>query len=225
MKSDDVLNHPKLRKFIREVADGAYLFHEGEPGTSMFVVLEGLVELVAENGGHPHVAGRLEAGEFLGEKAFLEHHTAHPRRYGARAHGSVRVLEISHRDLDFMKIAAPELILNVMVKAFAVAVSRLENVNYLVQALRSSDHQSRLIGVVLYFCRTTGKDVPQGTEVVLTPESLHFHIDMETTQITHGLQVLIAEGLLERFAPDSYLVPSIEKLEAYRARQQARAAA
>jgi len=215
MKPREFMTHPKLRKFVRSVPAGDYLFRQDEAGTSMFLVLDGFIELVAEKDGSGHRIGLLEAGEFLGEKAFLRKEP-YRRVYSARAECEATVLEISHRELEFMKIAAPELMLNVMVQAFAVALRRLEHMNYLAQVLRSSDNRRRVVGCVLYYCRAMGKTLPQGLDVYLPPSAIQLHVDMGIPAIVHVMQDLVDAGLLRRSAEaNRYVVPNLAALKAY----------
>jgi CRP-like cAMP-binding protein len=223
MKPQDLLVHPKLRKFVRKIPSGDYLFRQGDPGASMFFVIEGLIELIAERPGSTHTAGRCESGEFLGEKAFIRDEP-HRRIYSARADGEATVLEISKRDIDFMLVAAPELMLTVLLSAFQVAVHRLENVNFLAAALRPEDRRQRLIGCLLYFCRAIGKPLPQGLQLRLTPASLSFHVQAPTAEIEHFLNELVTSGVIEKLTEDTYLVPDISRLEDLR-REPARTAA
>jgi CRP/FNR family cyclic AMP-dependent transcriptional regulator len=215
MKPADFLIHPKLRKFVRKVPNGEYLFRQGDPGSSMFFVISGMIDLIAERPNQTHLAGRCGTGEVLGEKAFIQNQP-YPRVYSARAEGEATVLEIAKRDIEFMKVAAPELMLGVILSAFEVEVRRLEDVNFLVSALRPADPRQRLIGCILYFCRRLGKTGPKGTEIRLTSSSLSAHVEATAGEIDRLVQGLVEEGLLLRLATDAYLVPDVTALETYR---------
>ena len=96
-----------LADFSREntFARGAYLFHEGEPGPEMYVVLEGRV-LISKHipGAGDEALAILDRGDFFGEMALID---GEPRSADARAHGSAvtvlcldqeTVQEILHMD-------------------------------------------------------------------------------------------------------------------------------
>lgn len=76
--------------------DGMYLFHQGEPGTEMFVIQEGAVEVTKRAGGREIRLGRLGRGDFLGEMSLLE---GLPRDADAVAVGPTRVLAIGQGGL------------------------------------------------------------------------------------------------------------------------------
>src|SRR5436305_157412 len=61
----------------RTAAAGTEVFHEGEPGCSLFVVKQG--ELVAQRAGAEQM--RFHAGDFFGETTLLE---MQPRPFSAR---------------------------------------------------------------------------------------------------------------------------------------------
>jgi len=76
--------------------DGTYLFRQGEPGTEMFVVQAGEVEVTKRVGDREIRLGRLGRGDFLGEMSLLE---GLPRDADARAVGPTRVLAIGQGGL------------------------------------------------------------------------------------------------------------------------------
>lgn len=85
------------------LADGDYLFHEGDPGHEMFVIQEGSVRITKHHRSNgPASAGAevelavLERGDFLGEMSLLE---GLPRDADARALGPTRVLVIGQGGL------------------------------------------------------------------------------------------------------------------------------
>jgi CRP-like cAMP-binding protein len=55
----------------RDVAPGGHVLRKNEAGTSMFLILDGAVEVLDERGGHQRVLGTLGAGQLFGEAAFL----------------------------------------------------------------------------------------------------------------------------------------------------------
>jgi flavin reductase (DIM6/NTAB) family NADH-FMN oxidoreductase RutF len=75
----------------REYADGDPIMRIGEPGDSMFLILEGIA-LVKR----PGRVARLAAGELVGEIALLD---GGPRTADVTAEGPVRCLEVARRDV------------------------------------------------------------------------------------------------------------------------------
>lgn len=82
---------PVLTRFLQA---GQVVVREGDPGTSMFVVLEGRVAVARETEGRePIIMEQLGAGEFFGELALL---TGVPRTASVVALEDAVVLELSH---------------------------------------------------------------------------------------------------------------------------------
>lgn len=211
MKTPDLLDHPKLKKFLRNIPAGEFLFKQGQSGSTMFIILKGMVELVAERDGLSHVTELIEHGGFLGERAIV---TKDPyfRYYSARANQDCVVLEISGKDLEFLKIAVPELMTEIMTKAFEVAAKRLQRMNFLVNALRSSNNEERFFSCVLYFCRTTGTAVPNGLEVPLSVEGICHYTDISAQDARRRFGDLEKARLIEKLPNGFYLVPSVQAI-------------
>lgn len=75
--------------------DGEVIIRQGEAGNCMYVIQEGLVEVVVEEGGQEiHIAIRGE-GEFFGEMAIFEREV---RMATVRALGEARVLTIDEKN-------------------------------------------------------------------------------------------------------------------------------
>lgn len=75
----------------RSFEAGAVIFHQGEPGDSVYVVKRGEVEVLRE--GFEQPLARLGPGEFFGEMALL---TEAPRNATVRAVTPVDVLRMHH---------------------------------------------------------------------------------------------------------------------------------
>jgi voltage-gated potassium channel len=85
-----------------EVPAGWVLIEVGQPGSGMFVIEEGTVEVQVADGRHWEYG----PGEFFGELALL---TDHPRNARVRAKTAVRCLAISRRDFQELLKEEPEI--------------------------------------------------------------------------------------------------------------------
>lgn len=92
---------------LRRIASGARLINEGEPGDSMFVVVEGLLEIQKVLGGQPRVLGQVVPGDFLGEISLL---TGAPRSASAIAVTEAVAYEICKEHLEALLQQRPELV-------------------------------------------------------------------------------------------------------------------
>ena len=107
---------------------GDRIFSQGELGTEMFIVHEGVVEIIKHIGGESHVLSRLEKGDFFGEMALLE---ALPRTADAVAVTEVRVVAINGSRFDEMLRKNPE----VAVRIIRKYSKRLREANTLLEKL------------------------------------------------------------------------------------------
>jgi len=80
------------------VAAGAVVFHEGDPGDAMYVVLAGAVQIFTrDRDGREVVLVRLDAGEHFGEQSLLPGTTGR-RSAGARAAEAARLARVPKAD-------------------------------------------------------------------------------------------------------------------------------
>lgn len=99
----DLVEKGKLSLFGKKEA----LMRRGEEGHSMFVILDGSVEVVGKSEGGPRVIlARMGSGECFGERSLL---TGEPRNATVRAEKDTLVLEIRKQDLSPLMAKNPEL--------------------------------------------------------------------------------------------------------------------
>ena len=85
---------------------GEALIHQGDSGHSMFVVLQGLLDVFVNQDGSEIKVGQIEAGEFFGEMSLL---TGEARGATIRAVTPVCSVEITKEVLEYLLRQRPEL--------------------------------------------------------------------------------------------------------------------
>lgn len=210
----EYLDHPVLKPFIRKIPASQYLFRQGEDGSSMFIILDGTVWLIAEKDGQEHVAQVLERGQFLGERSVMGH-AQHKRFFSALAKNRATVLELETGDFDSIHNSAPELMIDMLRRMFTVAAARLDRSNHMVRILRSSDNIQRLVDLILYFAQASGREVPEGVEFLLSDDSIHYHVDMGKGAIEECLRQLEKKKLIRREVNQYYILRNAEALREY----------
>jgi CRP/FNR family cyclic AMP-dependent transcriptional regulator len=78
---------------IRPVTEGELIFHKGEIGHAMYVILTGQIDIVDDRGEDLNILARLGPGEIFGEMAIYE--KSHKRSAHALAGKSSQLLELS----------------------------------------------------------------------------------------------------------------------------------
>ena len=82
---------------------GDWLFHQGDPGDSLYVVTAGSIDLVDESA-TPAVVRTLGRGQCVGELAIL---TGEPRLFGARAHRDTGLARLGRDDVERLLLDEP----------------------------------------------------------------------------------------------------------------------
>jgi CRP-like cAMP-binding protein len=96
----------------RRFGSGSAIVNQGDPGDSMFVLVEGLLEVRSdlENGRKQVRVKSLEPGEFFGEMSLL---TGEPRAATVAALTDTVVYEIGKEDLESLLAHRPEIAVNI----------------------------------------------------------------------------------------------------------------
>lgn len=211
----EYLDHPKLKNFVRKYSPGSYLFRQGEQGNTMAIIVDGIIWLVAEKEGQAdHVAAVLERGHFIGERAVMGT-TAHTRFFSAKAKTHSTVIELGLQDIDRIQQTAPDLMIDLLRRMFLVAADRIDRANRLIRLLRSTDHAERLVELIVHFSQSSGRQVPEGTEFVLTLDSLIYHLDMPLEHIEEAIAELVRKKLIRKGVGDYYILKDPKTLIAY----------
>lgn len=91
---------------VHDFGSGQSIVHEGDPGHSFFILVEGDVEVVKHQGGpHPVVLARLHRGTFFGEMCVVD---PVPRAATVRAISKVTAIEIQAATLHHLFQKMPD---------------------------------------------------------------------------------------------------------------------
>jgi hypothetical protein len=91
--------------------DQAVICYEGEPGNTLFIIVNGKVAVIKKSGKQEDVIAIREPGEFVGEMAILE---SAPRYATLKASGEVRVLIIEGAAFTAILLDRPEVAVSVL---------------------------------------------------------------------------------------------------------------
>ncbi|NDG27467.1 MAG: hypothetical protein EB120_09870, partial [Proteobacteria bacterium] len=138
MKNDSLAQNPFLKKLARTFDRGDVIFEQGDPGNTVFLILQGSVNLIAKRSQKESIIGSVSAGEFIGEKALLQD-KPFPRFCSAVAAESVFVIELGATQFAQLEKDAPAVFNVLLKKAFKTCIQRLDASNQLVSCLRNYD--------------------------------------------------------------------------------------
>jgi CRP/FNR family transcriptional regulator, cyclic AMP receptor protein len=189
--------HPLFRELGHEIRDrlGAYattknvsrgktVFSKGDPGTCLFAVWTGAVEImVPSSQGKSAVFNLVREGEIFGEVALLD---GGPRTADAVAFTECKLLAIERRDFLSLLRLHPD----VSIRLIQVLCARLRQTTEQVEDLMFLDLKRRLIKTLLRLSKTEGCD----GRIVISQSKLSEIVGLSREMINKQLQVWAADG-------------------------------
>jgi CRP/FNR family transcriptional regulator, cyclic AMP receptor protein len=153
-----------LDRFARDLAAGTVLFEEGQPGTRMYIVVTGEVEIRRRVGGVDRLIAVLGPGEFFGEMAILN---GRPRSARAVVGSAARLLTIDGTTFEAMLRARPEIALR-LIRSLA---SRLDSANHHVELLLLPAANHRVVQCLRRLAEEQlARDAGRGVPVAVTDD-------------------------------------------------------
>lgn len=194
------LLHPAIKHHFKDYKASDYLFRQGESATTMFLIIEGIVQLFDENEEGNHLVGTFGAGQFFGEKAMV---TVPLRRFfSAQAQTNTTVMEFQRADIPSIERVIP----GFSFVLFQSAVHRLDRAYYLIRVLRSSDPLEKLVHCILYFYRCPGVEGAAAKYLPLTVDDVHYLVNMEKPLVAKCLDELAKRNILVKRPNECYLL-------------------
>ena len=93
---------------LHDLPSGSTVVRQGEPGDSLYFVMEGLLDVTIEQAGKPPLrVNRLKQGQYFGEMSLL---TGDPRSATVTASTSVVIYEVAKQVLEPILLARPEVL-------------------------------------------------------------------------------------------------------------------
>jgi len=201
-----------LLPFRKQFGPGEVIFHQGQVGNTLFILLKGRVHLLLDSNTGEHVFSVASAGDILGEKAILQE-KGHQRLFSAQAVEPVIAFEISAWDLGQLQRTEPDLILDILKRSFEVSAKRLEQANYLARVLRGTDSRRRFCECIVYAAHTAGSPTTNGIKIPKLKEALSYFLDLDPLKRDLFLNELIDSGALE-VHDQTYVLVNQQKLMA-----------
>jgi CRP-like cAMP-binding protein len=194
---------PLNQRFSKEFPAGTVLFREGDPGSEMYVVQAGRVEITKRVGEVEKLLASLGQGEFFGEMSILNRK---PRSATATVSEDARLLVIDPPTFDAMIRANAEVAIR-MIKKLA---DRLQEADEQIEHLIHLDAASRVVHWLTQQAERSGKGGgPQALPVAA--DDLPSRVGVPAAQVEEVLQRLEKAKLVAR-GPDSLTVAEVDKL-------------
>lgn len=176
------------RRFRR----GEVIFHRGDPGATLYVILSGRVRIYSTSeDGSEVVLGILWPGEFFGELSLLD---GLPRSASAQALDDCEMLAIGREDFRRFLWEHPSASITVL----EVLSRRLRRTDELLEDAAFLDVPGRLAKRLLELMETHGEETPEGTliRMRLTHAELAAMVGATRESITKAMRRFVRSGVL-----------------------------
>lgn len=213
------LNDEVLKRFVRSLSSGELLFEMGEMGNTMFIIIQGTMEMLEERGTDSVVVNVVGPGEVIGEKAILSE-SPYKRGYTARAKSEVTLLEFESKSIRLIEAVIP----NFTHRILQMAASRLDRANHLIRVLRSLDPVERIIKCIQFLASQHGVKTSEGVEVNITIHDIYNVIYVEKQTIEFCLNQLTNKKILRK-TKSGFLLTDANAMDQYASELRERVAA
>jgi CRP/FNR family transcriptional regulator, cyclic AMP receptor protein len=122
--------------FERKYETDELIFEEGQPGATLFLILEGKVAVEMDRDNHTMTLATLERGAFFGEMALLD---GSPRSANVRSLEQTYTLALYRNDLSQLIQQDPRTACQIYRALAHIVGDRLRSTNQLIQAEMSTD--------------------------------------------------------------------------------------
>ncbi len=177
-----------------DVPRGDMLFHEGEPGDSLYVIRSGTVKLGRRsNDGRENLLAVLGPGELLGELSLFDPGL---RTASATALTDVVVLQMGHDELTTWLATTP----SVAEHLLRTLARRLRRTNEALADLVFTDVPGRVAKALIDLSQRFGQPVPDGVRVAhgLTQEELAQLVGASRETVNKALADFATRGWIRR---------------------------
>jgi len=187
----ELLNDAALKKLLRVYPENACLFKQGDKGNTMFIIIEGHVQLTQKTMSTVRMVDVVGPGEMLGEKAILSDQP-YKRGLTAIAKSEVALLEFDQKNLQVIQTRMP----NFIIMLLRMVTQRLDRANEIVNILQLHDSAEKIAQYLMFFARLNGTKVAQGVQFRLTTAQIHSNLNVPDTYIKEFIDVMVKNGVL-----------------------------
>ncbi len=180
------------QKTLIQAAAGQVIFRENDPGDKMYIILEGVVEILKEaQGGSSKVLTSVGKGEFFGEMALIDDR---PRSATAIASVPCKLLVMSDDLLDSYIAGNPEFA-SKMIRNLA---QRLRGANKLIEQALAGNTIKVIQEGLIAWAQSNGTDTIKGVRISVPAFSAWAgqHLGVPERVIPEFLKTLVERGIL-----------------------------
>ena len=212
-KLDDELQQELLGKLgWRRIKSGQTLFHQGEPGEEMYVIVQGRLRLVVESNGYQRILGEVGAGECIGEFALLAEHGTPESLRSATIYATrmTDMIVITRAVFESLLCQYPQALLN-LGRQIVRRATRVEKPGPIAESNLVIALVPTRPGQTLgeFGKQLTSSFTPLGTSLLFTAErfeQMYGKADASQTPLDNPLSLVINEWLDKREQENKYTI-------------------
>jgi CRP-like cAMP-binding protein len=126
------LEEIEIKKFlqfaqVKQYSQDEVIFQQGDPGSGLFLILRGVIEIYIEPGGNKISLAFLKAGEFMGEMSLFGDGTQ-KRTASALAAEPVTAVMISTLDFRRLQSSGPKILSKILLRLVLGLSARFHNI-------------------------------------------------------------------------------------------------
>ena len=206
------LSDTLLERFGKNFPAGTVLFREGDPGSEMYVIHAGRVQLTRQFHDRTTVLAVLPPGEFFGEMSIINNR---PRSATATVVEDATLVVIDPRTFEAMIRAKSE----IAVRMIRTLAGRLEQANQQIELLLLKDTNHRVVQCLRRMAEQQGTPM-QGSSAIYLPVSLNAlagRVALDELQVFEVMQRLESARLVmpaqhAGIDGEGYVVPEVGRL-------------
>src|SRR5579864_9448317 len=181
-----------FEQHVRSFGAGAVIFKEGDEGSEMFIIIQGLVEIRKSTGGASNkILTTLKKGDMFGEMAIIE---KQPRSATAVAVQPTRALVLNEKLYDSMIGSNRDFAR----RMHRVLSERIRRADAIIQNILTTNRQNQLWSGLVQYSRESGVSTFKGTRVSVAPftDWAVDHLGMNEKEVNAMLIQLIKKGAI-----------------------------
>ena len=199
-----------FERYGKVFEEGETLFHEGDPGSIMYVVVSGTIRISKRVGGEDKTLALIQDGEFFGEMAILNNK---PRTATATVlRGPAKCVVVDAKTFEVMVTKSTE----IAVRLIRRLAQRLDTADALIEVLMHRDPKARLLLGFMRRAEAFGRPQQEGGIVVeASAEDLANEVGVDLDIALATFARLKRLKLLTDVGDGRVLVPSLDRLEEF----------
>jgi len=203
MGSDKTL----FERFGRNVPEKTVIFHEGDPGSDMYIIQSGRVNISKKVRNIEKTLVMLEAGEFFGEMSILNDK---PRSATATTEEDCELLVIDRDTFETMVKNRPEVALRIIKKLAA----RLREADLQIENLLIKDNTGRVVNHIARQAGDSDTDDMGRLDIKMDSDAISSIIGVPPDQVNSILQKLAKAHMVD-VSSGKVLITDLEQLRRF----------